>query len=134
MKRAREEVQVARELAEGIVDTVREPLIVLDDTFRVVSASRSYYQYFHIAPEQTVGRPIYELNDNQWDIPTLRDLLETVLPRDRSFEGYVVEQDVPRVGRSKIRLSARRIVSKTGNTQLILLAMEMPPTAVREKV
>jgi two-component system CheB/CheR fusion protein len=126
-KGVREELQEAQELAEGIVDTVREPLIVLDGTLKVVSASRSYYQHFRVVPEETVGRPIYELRNHQWDIPALRELLETVLPRDRSFEGYAVEQDIPPIGRAKMLLSARRIVSKTRDTQLILLAMEMPP-------
>jgi two-component system CheB/CheR fusion protein len=126
MKRVREELLEARELAEGIVDTVREPLIVLNGTLQVVSASRSYYQHFRVTPEETVGRPIYELRNHQWDIPALRELLETVLPRDRSFEGYAVEQDVPPIGRARMKLSARRIVGKAGETQLILLAMEVP--------
>jgi two-component system CheB/CheR fusion protein len=132
MKRVREELREAQELAEGIVDTVREPLIVLDGALRVVSASRSFYQHFRVAPEETVGRPIYELGNHRWDIPALRELLETVLPRDRSFDGYVVEQDVPPTGRTKMLLSARRIFSETRETQLILLAMEMPAPGQQE--
>ncbi len=132
MKQAQEALQGARELAAGIVDTVREPLIVLDGALCVVSASRSFYRRFHVAPEETVGRPLYELGNGQWDIPALRELLETVLPRDRSFEGYAVEHDFPFIGRCKMLLSARRIVGQTGDTQLILLAMEMP--APGEKV
>jgi two-component system CheB/CheR fusion protein len=127
MKGVREELHEAQELAEGIVDTVREPLIVLDGTLKVVSASRSYYQHFRVVPEETVGRPIYELRNHQWDIPALREMLETVLPRDRSFEGFAVEQDIPPIGRARLLLSARRIVGKTRDTELILLAMEMPP-------
>lgn len=132
MKQAQEELYRARELAAGIVETVREPLIVLDGTLRVVSASPSFYQRFHLAPEETVGRPLYELGDRQWDIPALRELLETVLPRDRSFDGYEVEHDFPFIGRRKMLLGARRIVGQTGDTQLILLAMEMQ--ALSEKV
>ena len=126
MKHVQEALRQARELAEGIVDTVREPLIVLDGDLQVVFASRSFYQRFHVAPGETVGRPLYELGNHQWDIPTLRELLETVLPRDRSFDGYAVEHDFPVIGRCKMLLSARRIVGKTGDTHLILLAMEMP--------
>jgi PAS domain-containing protein len=85
-------------LAEGIVDTVREPLIVLDGTFKVVSASRSFYRDFQVKPEDTVGRSLYELGNRQWDIPALRELLETILPRDRAFEGYVVDHDFPAIG------------------------------------
>jgi two-component system CheB/CheR fusion protein len=126
MKLAQVALQGARELAAGIVDTVREPLVVLDGALRVVSASRSFYKRFHVAPEETVGRPFYELGDRQWDIPALRDLLETVLPRDRSFDGYAVEHDFPVIGWRKMLLSARRIVGQTGDTQLILLTMEIP--------
>ena len=133
VKRVREELEQARELAEGIVDTVREPLIVLDAALQVVSASRSFYQYFRVAREDTVGRPIYELGNHQWDIPALRELLETILPRDRRFEGYAVEQDFAQIGRVRMLLSARRIVSKTGDTQLILLAMEIPSRDAKEK-
>ena len=125
MKRVREELKEARELAEGIVDTVREPLLVLDGQLKVVSASRSYYQHFGVSQDDTVGRPIYELRNHQWDIPALRELLEKVLPRHQSFEDYVVEQDIPSIGRTKTLLSARRILSKAGDAQLILLAMEL---------
>ena len=111
-------------LAGNIVDTVREPLIVLDAALQVVSASRSFYQAFQAAPESTVGRPFYELGNRQWDIPALRELLENILPRDQSFEGYVVEHDFPGIGHHKMLLNARRIVGQTGDTQLILLAME----------
>jgi two-component system CheB/CheR fusion protein len=126
MKRAREELQAARELAEGVVESAWEPLLVLDGALRVVSASREYYRHFRVSPEETVHRPIYELRNHRWDIPALRQLLETVLPRDLSFEGYLVEQDSPPEGRGQLQLSARRIVSTTGNTQLILLAMGTP--------
>jgi two-component system, chemotaxis family, CheB/CheR fusion protein len=132
MKRVREELQVARELAEGIVDTVREPLIVLDGAMRVVSASRSFYHRFRLTPAETVSRSIYELGENRWDIPALRELLETVMPRDGSFDDYAMEQGVPSLGRAKMLLSARRIVSGTGDTQLILLAMEVSCPGERE--
>ena len=125
MKHAREELQEAQEFAEGIVDTVRQPLLVLDHTLRIVSASRSFYQHFRLAPGQTVGCPIYELDDHKWDIPALRELLETVLPRDRSFDGYAVDQDDAKVGRTRMLLSARRIVNKWRATELILLAIEI---------
>jgi len=116
----------ARELAENVVDTVREPLIVLDGALRVVSASRSFYRIFQATPQDTVGRPIYQLGNHQWDIPALRSLLEDILPSNQSFEEYVLEYDFPAVGRRSIRLNARRIFGKTGETQLVLLAMEMP--------
>lgn len=122
--RAEAAVQDARELAEGIVNTVREPLIVLDGKLKIVSASRSFYRIFQTAPEDTIGRHLYELGNRQWEIPALRELLETVLPRDQAFEGYAVEHDFPAIGRRRMLLNARRLAGKSGETQLILLAME----------
>jgi two-component system CheB/CheR fusion protein len=118
-------VQEARELAEGIVDTVREPLIVLDDGFRVISASQSFYQTFLLTPAATVGYHIYEVGDRQWDIPKLRELLEKVLPLNQSFENYFVESKFPAAGPRRMVLNARRIISKNKHNQLILLAMEL---------
>lgn len=114
----------AQGLAEGIVDTVREPLIVLDSDLQATFANRSFYRHFQVTPEDTIGRPIYALGNRQWDIPALRKLLEDILPREQVFEGYVVEHDFPSIGRRRIFLNARRIASKTGGTPLILLAME----------
>ena len=115
--------QLARELAEGIVNTVSEPLIVLDDKLQVVSAGRSFYQHFQVTPENTVGRKIYELGNGQWNIPALRQLLEDLLPQKETLDGYVVEHDFPGLGPRRMVLNARRIVTAQGNTELILLAI-----------
>jgi len=114
----------ARKLADGIVDTVREPLIVLDGKLKIISASRSFYRDFQTIPENTVGCHIYDLGNRQWDIPKLRELLENILPRSQSFEGYTVEHDFPAIGHHRMLLNARRIVGNTGDTQMTLLAME----------
>ncbi|HUY03887.1 MAG TPA: PAS domain-containing protein, partial [Rhodocyclaceae bacterium] len=116
--------QKARHLAESIVATVREPLVVLDGDMKVISASRSFYRYFRTAPEETVGRSIYDLGNGQWNIPALRELLETILPRDQSFEDFVIERDFPLIGHSKMLLNARRLVGDDGEKPLLLLAME----------
>jgi two-component system CheB/CheR fusion protein len=116
-------VQLARELAEGIVNTISEPLIVLDGKLQVVSASRSFYAHFQVKAVDTVGRKIYDLGNGQWDIPALRKLLENILPKDQVIEGYVVEHDFPGLGQRRMQLNARRIVTAIGNTELILLAM-----------
>jgi PAS domain-containing protein len=116
-------VQLARELAESIVNTVVEPLIVLDGDLQIVSASHSFYQHFKVQREDTVGRKIYELGDGQWAIPSLRQLLEDLLPQQQVLDGYVVEHDFPGLGPRRMVLNARRIVTALGNTELILLAM-----------
>lgn len=117
-------VQLARDLAEGIVNTIREPMLVLDSALKVVSASNTFYSDFLVTPDETLGRPIYDLGNRQWDIPKLRELLETIIPRDQNFEGYVVEHDFPAIGHRRMSLNARRIAAKTGDTHLVLLAIQ----------
>jgi len=114
----------ARKMAEAIINTVREPLVVLNKKLEIISASASFYRDFQTTPEDTVGRYIYDLGNHQWDIPSLRELLENILPRNNSFEDYVVEHDFPAIGRRKMLLNARRVIDTGGDTQLILLAME----------
>jgi len=112
------------ELAKGIVDTIREPLIVLNGDLAVVSASHSFYSTFKVSADETLGRRIYDLGNRQWDIPELRELLENILPRQQSFEDYAVAHDFPTIGPRRLLLNARRLVDKTGNNELILLAMK----------
>jgi chemotaxis methyl-accepting protein methylase len=114
----------SKTLAEGIVDTVLEPLVVLNAELKVQSASRSFFSFFRVTPENTIGRLIYDLGNRQWDIPALRELLETILPQHQSFEGYIVEHEFQEIGIKKMSLNARRIIDKNGNTQLILFAMQ----------
>ncbi|MDO8310597.1 MAG: chemotaxis protein CheB [Sideroxyarcus sp.] len=121
---AEQRVIVARELAESIVDTVREPLVVLDADLRVVTASLSFYRYFQSEKEKTVGCPIYRLGNNQWDIPELRELLEHILPENQIVNGFRVEHEFPLIGLRKLLLNARRIVGKDNSQPMILLTIE----------
>ena len=114
----------ALEFAESIVNTVREPLIVLDQDLRVVSASRSFYDFFKVSPEETVGQLIYDLGNKQWDIPGLRELLETILPQKITFDNYEVEHDFTTIGRRTMLLNARQIKRVSGKDQIVLLAIE----------
>ena len=118
--------QQARDLAEAIIDTVAEPLIVLDAGLQVVSANAAFYTQFGGTAEQIVGCKIYDLGNGQWDIPALRQLLEDILPHDRAIKGYTLEHDFPGIGKHRLRLNARRIVMAPGSSalnELILLAM-----------
>lgn len=111
-----------RELFEAIVNTVHEPLIVLDSQLRVVTASSSFYRYFQTSLQDTVGRPIYQLGNNQWNIPRLRELLENILLENQTLENFGMEHDFPLIGHRKLLLNARRVA---GNSRpLIMLAME----------
>src|SRR5438045_7287478 len=86
-------------LAQAIVDTVREPLLVLDKDLRVVAASRSFYLTFQVGPVETQDRLVYDLGDGQWDIPALRVLLEKIVPEKAVLDGYEVEHEFPTIGR-----------------------------------
>ena len=114
----------AREYAESIINTVREPLITLDHDLRVVSVSRSFYDVFRVKPEETVGQLIYDLGNKQWDIPKLRELLENILPQKASFNNYEVEHDFSTIGRRIMLLNARQIEMEQGKERVILLAIE----------
>jgi PAS domain-containing protein len=98
-----------QEYSESIVNTVREPLIVLDQDLRVITVSRSFYEVFKVKPEETVGQLIYDLGNKQWDIPKLRELLEDILPQKATFDDYEVEHDFATIGRRTMLLNARRI-------------------------
>jgi PAS domain S-box-containing protein len=119
-----DEAGAAREYAESIVNTVREPLIVLDQDLRVVSASRAFYEFFKADPKETVGQLIYDLGNKQWNIPELRELLETILPQKTTFDNYEVEHDFAGVGRRIMLLNARQIQRVLGKERIILLAIE----------
>lgn len=110
--------------AESIINTVREPLIVLDQDLRVVSVSRSFYEFFKVKPEDTVGELIYNLGNKQWDIPKLRELLETILPQKTTFQDYEVEHNFATIGRRIMLLNARQIEQASGKERIILLAIE----------
>ena len=114
----------AHEFADSVINTVREPLISLDQDLRVVTVSRSFYEFFKVKPEETVGQLIYDLGNKQWDIPRLRELLETILPQKTSFEGYEVEHDFATIGRRTMLLNARQIEQAWGKERIILLAIE----------
>jgi two-component system CheB/CheR fusion protein len=124
IKQAQETVQSALDYSECIVDTITQPLIVMNGRLEVVSANRSFYNAFRVTPQDTVGRYFHEIGERQWNIPSLRTLLDDILKHDTTFEKVEVDHDFPTIGRKKMILNARRILNKSGETQLILLAIE----------
>jgi PAS domain S-box-containing protein len=120
-------VQGALAYAESIVATVRESLIVLDENLRVKTANRTFYQTFHVLPEETENRFLYDLGNGQWDIPKLRILLEEILPQNHSLCYFEVEHEFPTIGRKIMLLNARRVRKDSEPTELILLAIEDMP-------
>ena len=88
----------ADQYAENIINTIREPFVVLNEALQVVSANHSFYKAFHVLPEDTVGQLLYDLGNKQWDIPTLRMLLEEILPQDHAFDNFEVRHNFPAIG------------------------------------
>jgi PAS domain S-box-containing protein len=123
-KRAEETFEKAQEYTESIVETIREPLIVLTPDLKVISANRSFYKMFHVTPEETEGRFVYSLCDHAWDIPALRELLEKIIPKNTHFNDFEVEHDFPAIGRRTMLLNARRVYREGQGTDTILLAIE----------
>ncbi len=121
---AQRAVQDAREFAESIIATVREPLLVLDEKLEVVSANRSFYNVFKVKHEETIGKRIYRLGNGQWNIPALRKLLEDILPSNSHFDDYEVTHDFEHIGRRTMLLNARRLFREANRSKLILLAIE----------
>ena len=115
---------VSHEYAENIINTIQEPLITLDQDLRVLSANRSFYEVFKANHEDTVGQFIYGLGNKQWDLPKLRELLETILPQKTSFDNYEVEHDFETIGKRIMLLNAREIHGELGKEGIILLGIE----------
>ena len=115
-------IEDAQTLAEAIVDTIHEPLIVLDGGLRVLAASRAFYEIFRVDPQHTMGCRLYDLGDGQWNIPALRLLLETIIPEKTAMDGFEVEHDFPGVGRRTMLLNARKVIYETSADSTILLA------------
>ena len=118
------EVASARRLAENIVDTVRESLLVLDEKMRVITASRRFYKTFKTDPQQTEGKSLFELGDGQWDIPELRKLLEKTAQEHKTFEDYRVEHRFAGIGSKKMLLNARHLQEEQKDQNKVLLAIE----------
>jgi signal transduction histidine kinase len=109
---------------EDIVETAREPMLVLDSNLRVLSANRSFYASFQVTALETIANLIYDLGNRQWDIPKLRTLLEEILPKDNKFDDYEVDHEFSIIGHRIMLLNARRITQTEIGSDVILLAIE----------
>src|SRR6202453_4878265 len=111
-------------LAQAIVDTIREPLLVLDKDLRVRTASRSFYSTFQVVPSITQGQLLYELGDGQWDIPRLRLLLERIVPEHGVMDDYEVEHLFPEIGKRTMLLNALKVFYEGNSHTTLLLGIE----------
>ncbi len=122
-RQAEQLIESARDYAESIVATVREPLIILDSDLHVLSANRSFYETFKVEPAETEGRSIYDLGNGQWNIPALKTLLEEILPQHTAFDDFEVEHDFSHIGPKTMLLNARSSPPERP-CEWILLAIE----------
>jgi PAS domain S-box-containing protein len=118
------DVQDGIALANAIVDTVRDPLVVLDQKLRVVTASRSFYNTFRLVRDEVHGLLLYEIDGGRWDIPELRELLGAILTDKEAVERYEVDREFSKIGRRIMLLNARKVFYETGTHSTILLAFE----------
>ncbi len=123
-EKLKKDILGALEYAENIVETVREPLVVLNSELKILTANHSFYDIFKVMPEDTIGNFIYDVGNRQWDIPALRILFEEILPNETVINGYEVEHDFPDIGRKTILLNARQIFRENIGSRIILIAME----------
>lgn len=107
-----------------VVDTVREPFLILDKDLKIVSANESFYNFFLTEEKETEGRMIYDIGNKQWDIPHLRKLLEDILPKNTFFKNYEIEHVFPTIGKKFLALNARMVFVDEEGAPMIILAME----------
>ena len=124
IKSANEQLRRSAEFFRGVMDTVREPLLVLDPELRIIAANESFQSTFKVAPAQTVDKHLYSIVAEQWNIPELRRLLERVLPKDQAVTDFEVESDFEGIGRRRMLLNARMLTQENQRQPMILLAIE----------
>lgn len=112
-----------------VVDIVREPVLILDKDLRVMAANEAFCRTFQVESRDTEQKIVYELGNGQWNIPSLKKLLENILPKNTFFKGFEVAHEFPSIGRKVIILNARQIHFKEDSSSelfppIILLAME----------
>jgi two-component system CheB/CheR fusion protein len=112
-----------REYADTIVESAREPILVLDSKLNVTAANPAFYRVFGASAEDTEGRLIYELGNGQWNIPKLRELLEEIIPQNSRVDDFEMTHEFPHIGSREMQLNARRVELQPGHP-FILLAIE----------
>jgi two-component system, chemotaxis family, CheB/CheR fusion protein len=123
IKKAYEEIKLAREFADSIIDTVREPLLILDDSLNIIKGNKSFYRFFRLLPAETEEQNFFSINNSVFNIPDLRKVLQNILPEKAVLDSLNIEAHFPNIGTKKLVLNARRIIQE-GKTPLILLALE----------
>jgi len=116
--------EVAWTYIRTVVDTIREPFLILDADLRIISANKTFYSVFQVSKEETENKKVYDLGNGQWNIPKLKILLEDILPKNTFFEDFKVEHEFPQIGFKIMILNARQIHTTGAERPIMLLAME----------
>ncbi|MFW6324350.1 MAG: chemotaxis protein CheB [Desulfovibrionales bacterium] len=124
LKNKEQEAQEAKLQAEAILETTRQPLLVLNSDLNVVSANHAFYETFQVEKKKTEGSLFYSLGNTQWNIPEFRKLLEEIIPKNASFKNYEVVHDFPNKGRKQMLVDARRIDRGEDRPYLVLVGFE----------
>jgi two-component system CheB/CheR fusion protein len=124
IKRGLDDLRAARDTTQAVIEAIPEPFVVLDGKLRVRAANRAFYRSARVAPDQAEGRALFKVGQGQWNVPELRAALQDPLPADRKARDLEIDADLPRLGRRRLRLHARRLEERGDGPDLILLAME----------
>lgn len=121
---AQREAERSRRLAQNIVDSIRDPLVILEGDMTVVTASRAFLRMFDVTLDAVEGRPLQALAQGQWQVGRLQDLLARVVPDETAFDGYEVEDEFPGLGRRIFRLNARKVFRPGNHVTRLLVVFE----------
>ena len=124
LKQSLQTAEEARDFAEDMIETVREPLVVLDSDLRIRRATPAFFEIFQVSREETVGRLLYDLGNGQWNHPRLRELVGDALYKIEVFQDFEIQHDFPHLGKRTFRLNARRIPRQDPDQRRVLLAIE----------
>jgi len=110
--------------ATDIVETVREPLLLLDADLIVLSANKSFYNVFKFVTEETLGNCIYDMSNRRWDIPAMRMLIGELVSKNTRIDDYVIEHIFPDIGNKILIINARWVRREAPGRNMIMLAIE----------
>jgi two-component system CheB/CheR fusion protein len=122
-RRNSDRLKHAASYADAIIETVREPLLVLDGSLRVKRVTESFCEKFHLTSQAVEEHFLYEIGNHQWNIPALRTLLEEVLPKNARVTDFKVDHLFPKLGRRTLLLNARRVGAIGGDDPMIVLSI-----------
>ncbi|HEV7349751.1 CheR family methyltransferase [Telluribacter sp.] len=118
------ELKESSEYREAIVETIREPLVVLTTDLRVKTANKAFYADFKLSPKETEGNFFFEISNRQWDITGLRKQLTEIISREKSFENFEITHEFAGLGERIMLISAMRMGKEGDKKNRILLVIE----------